>query len=96
MNFLRVACFTDRTCYIHQTEYLEPAVISVWKGKQLNLLAECASRDSPLAIGGDGRAHSPGHSAKYGSYGIIDLNTNKVLHIEFVQVDYIGTHELTR
>ena len=22
----------------------------------------------PLAIGGDGRADSPGHSAKYGSY----------------------------
>ena len=96
MNFLRVACFTDRTFYIHQTEYLEPAVISVWKDKQLNLLAECASRDSPLAIGGDGRADSPGHSAKYGSYGIIDLSTNKILHVELVQVNYIRTHELTR
>ena len=41
-------------------------------------MAECVSRDSPLAIGGDGRADSPGHSAKYGSYGIIDLSTNKV------------------
>ena len=30
MNFLQVLCFTDRTFYIHQTEYLEPAVISVW------------------------------------------------------------------
>ena len=39
-----------------------------------------------MSIGGDGRADSPGHSAKYGSYGIIDLDDNKVLHIELVQV----------
>ena len=96
MNLLRVACFTDQTFYIHQTEYLEPAVMSVWKDEQLNLLAECVSRDSPLAIGGDGRADIPGHSAKYGSYGIIDLSTNKILHVELVQVNYTGTHGLTR
>ena len=65
--------------------------MSVWKHKQLQLLAECASQDSPLIIGGDGRADSPGHSAKYGSYGIIDLSTNKVLHIELVQVNCIYT-----
>ena len=35
-----------------------------------------------MIIGGDGRADSPGHSAKYSSYGIIDISTNKVLHID--------------
>ena len=30
-----------------------------------------------LILGVDGRADSPGHSAKYGSYSIIDLNKNK-------------------
>ena len=55
-------------------------------------MAECVSRDSPLAIGGDGRADSPGHSAKYGSYGIIDLSTNKVLHIELVQVNKLPNY----
>ena len=40
-------------------------------------------------ISGDGRTDSPGHSAKHGSYGVIDLHTNKVLHIiELVQVNY--------
>ena len=68
---------------LHQTEYLEPSVLSVWKHKQQQLLS--ASK-LPLTIGGDGRADSPGHSAKYGSYGIIDLHTNKILHIELVQV----------
>ena len=40
----------------------------------------------PLIIGGDGRADSPGHSAKYGSYGILDLTTNKVINMQLVQV----------
>ena len=68
----------------HRSEFLEPAVISVWKHKQLQLLVEYASEDSPLTIGGDGRADSLKHSAKY---GIIDLSTNKILHIDLVQVN---------
>ena len=34
-----------------------------------------------LTVGGDGRADSPGYSAKYGCYGIIDMSSNKVIHI---------------
>jgi len=52
----------------------------------LQLLSAILKQGSPIIIGGDGRADSPGHSAKFGSYGILDLNTNKVLHIELVQV----------
>ena len=59
---------------------------SVWETKQQKLLTECRSRGTPLSIGGDGRADSPGHSAKYGSYGIIDLDTDKIIPIELVQV----------
>ena len=83
LNCLHVACITDRTFHFHQTKYLQPSVVSVWTHKQQQLLSAC---EVPLTIGGDGRADSPGHSAKYGSYGIIDLRTNKVLHIELVQV----------
>ena len=83
LHCLCVACITDRTFYIHQTEYLEPSVLSVWKHKQQQLLS---ASELPLTIGGDGRADSPGYSAKYGPYGIIDLHTNKILHIELVLV----------
>ena len=38
----------------------------------------------PLTVGGDGRVDSPGHSAKY---SIIDLSSNRVIHIELVQVN---------
>ena len=39
-----------------------------------------------LVLGGDGRADSPGHSAKYGSYSVIDLKQSKVVDIKLVQV----------
>jgi len=86
LGHMWVACISDRTFYYHQSQYLQPAVVSVWETQQQKLLAQCRSRGTPLSIGGDGRADSPGHSAKYGSYGIIDLDDNKVLHIELVQV----------
>ena len=82
LDHMLVVCISDRTFYYHQSQYLQPAVLSVWEGKQDELLVECTSQGTPLSIGGDGRADSPGHSAKYGSYGTVDLNINKVLHIQ--------------
>ena len=35
----------------------------------------------PLTIDGDRRADSPGHSAKYDSYGVINLHINQALYI---------------
>ena len=57
--------------------------------KQSALLAQCRAAETPLIIGGDGRADSPSHSAKYGSYGIIELTTNKVIDMQLVQVTAI-------
>lgn len=86
MSHMRVACISNRTFYYHQHRYLEPSIVSVWSQEQSRLLSQSKAQSTSLSIGGDGRADSPGHSAKYGSYGIIDLHTNKVLHIELVQV----------
>lgn len=46
-------------------------------------------RGEPLVLGGDGRADSPGHCAKYGSYSTIDLEQGIVVDIQLVQVIYI-------
>ena len=40
----------------------------------------------PLTVGGDGRADSPGHSAKYGSYSLLDLDYMLVIDVQLVQV----------
>ena len=37
------------------------------------LLRELQREKRQLVIGGDGRADSPGHSAKFGSYTVMEL-----------------------
>ena len=85
LKHLNMASIKERTFFDHQKRYLAPAILSVWNKEQSTLLSECVSKE-PLTVGGDGRADSPDHSAKYGSYGVIDLSNNKAIHIELAQV----------
>ncbi|XP_037785191.1 uncharacterized protein LOC119581002 isoform X2 [Penaeus monodon] len=54
-----------RTTFSQQKEHLWPAVETVWTEQQDSLLTEIKERESSLVVGGDGRADTPGHSAKY-------------------------------
>ena len=40
-------------------------------------------------VAGDGRLDSPGHSAKYGSYSLLELTCNKIVDFKLVQVSFI-------
>lgn len=44
--------------------------------KQQFFFSQFAQEGTPLVLGGDGRADSTGHSAKYGSYSVLELNHN--------------------
>ncbi|KAG0416064.1 hypothetical protein HPB47_006740 [Ixodes persulcatus] len=55
---------------------------------QLELFTAAAGKQ--LTIAGDGRADSPGHSAKYGTYTMLDVDSNKILHVETVQSNETG------
>ncbi|ELU07532.1 hypothetical protein CAPTEDRAFT_138427, partial [Capitella teleta] len=41
-------------------------------------------------IGGDGRADTPGHCAKYGSYTVMDLKRRQILDTQLVQSNEVG------
>lgn len=43
-------------------------------------------RIDEVIVGGDGRCDSPGHSAKYGTYSLMDAEQNKILDSQLVQV----------
>ncbi|XP_077514666.1 uncharacterized protein LOC144125286 [Amblyomma americanum] len=60
----------------------------VWKEEQKSLLQELQGQQVNLA--GDGRADSPGFSAKYGTYTLMDVERHKVLHFEVVQSNDAG------
>lgn len=89
LTHMGIAVPTVNTFYRHQRELLWPAVQRRWTLHQTALIAALGCSENKLVLGGDGRANSPGHSAKYGSYTVIELNENKVLHIELVQVQPI-------
>ena len=88
------ASIAEHTFFRHQAKHLHPTVMSVWKQHQGEILRMIKAKGVPLNLGGDGRADSPGHSAKYGSYSVLDCDSNKVLDMQLVQVSsehYIQT-----
>ena len=85
-RILNCHTISSNTFFRHQKQYLQPAISTTWKSQQLALLSSLKSQKKKLALSGDGRADSPGHSAKYGSYTVIEMSCNKVLDYRLVQV----------
>lgn len=86
LDTYRCATISKRTFYRHQKEYLQPSIYHVYKKHQSNLFSEIKKYRRGLVIGGDGRADSPGHSAKFGSYTVMELEKKAVIDIQLVQV----------
>lgn len=86
LNFLSVASISPRTFFRHQKQFLLPTITTVWQSEQSRLLEIAKKKGTPLVLGGDGRADSPGHCAKFGSYSMLDLGQGKVIDVQLVQV----------
>ncbi|XP_064631010.1 uncharacterized protein LOC135489542 [Lineus longissimus] len=88
LRFLKLfgcQAFSRTTYFNHQRMYLSPAMTEVWSKEQHALLVDVKESDAPLVVGGDGRSDTPGHSAKYGSYSLMDLDNKKIIAMELVQ-----------
>ena len=83
LKFSRIETFRLRTYHNIQGSFLLPAISSVWEQEQQSILEAV---DGPLKLGGDARCCSPGLTAKYGGYTIMDLETSKVIDVELLQV----------
>ena len=83
LKFSRIETFCLRTYYNIQGSFLLPAISSVWEQEQQSILEAV---DGTLKLGGDARCCSPGLTAKYGSYTVMDLETSKVIDVQLLQV----------
>ena len=83
-NHVGVLYMSLKTYYKIQRVYLAPVVNRCWENEQLFLLTSLKGK--AIDLGGDARCDSPGHSAKYGTYHLVELNLNKVLAVELLQV----------
>ena len=87
LNFMKAASVSTvsrNTYYRIQKHYLVPAINSVWMLSQAKLLEDRQNR--PVKLAGDGRCCSPGHTAKYGSYSLMDAETGHILCMHLIQV----------
>ncbi|XP_065068372.1 uncharacterized protein LOC135693741, partial [Rhopilema esculentum] len=87
-HHLNMPSIAIRTYSDIQRAYLIPTVNAVWAKCRQELFV--ARKNMQLVLGGDARMDSPGHSAKYGSYSLMDLGTNKVIDLQLVQSNEVG------
>ena len=83
---MNVACIWESTYYRHIKSYVNPTIIQQWKAHQQQLFNSLSSQDNGLVLAGDGRCDSPGYSAKFGSYTLLEQQKNRVLDFQLVQV----------
>ena len=63
-----------------------PMVNKTWHSYQDRLLTKLKEEGQPLMLGGDGCTDSSGHSAEFGSYSVLEVESNVVLDVKLVQV----------
>ena len=85
-EILKVQAIAHSTFFRHQEMYLQPAVRLVWKKQQESLHHGIKQKGAAVALAGDGRADS--HSAKYGTYSLLDLDGQIIIHTQLVTVSY--------
>ncbi|KAM9364781.1 uncharacterized protein KZ484_010956 [Pholidichthys leucotaenia] len=90
LQHMGVVTYSSRTFFKHQKDVLEPAILKVWKQQQQEHLTLLQVEGRPLVLGGDGRADSPGHSAKFGTYTTMELKGDVVLDLQIVQSNEVG------
>ncbi|XP_052767535.1 uncharacterized protein LOC128234765 isoform X2 [Mya arenaria] len=84
-EFINVLSISLSTFFSHQRTVLWPAIERVWTKCNDQLISVLLDREEELVVAGDGRSDSPGHSAKFGVYSMIDMHTGRVVAIELVQ-----------
>lgn len=77
--------FSDTTYQTIVNHVVYPAVVHLWKKEQSDVYNEVRKLEKP-SMAGDMKADSPGHSAKYGTYTLMEMNLNKVVNVCLKQV----------
>ena len=90
LSALNVQGISSATYYRHCDSFLQPTVLSFWHTHQLELIRQIASRTGEVVVAGDMRADSPGHCAKYGSYTMLEVRSNKIIDVQLVQSNEVG------
>ena len=87
---LNLQFFSESVFYDTQAKYLFPVVNEAWEAESRHQINKLTSREV-VNLSGDGRCDSPGHSAKYGTYTLMDEDTGNVIAFNVVQVSEVAS-----
>ena len=89
-DFMSMAVHSERTHHNIQSSYLFPVVHHAWQKQETQVL-ERSNTQTVINVIGDGRCDSPGFSAKYGTYTLMDASSTEILTFKVVQVTEAGS-----
>ena len=72
--------------YTLRDKYVFPVIDTHWEKEQTRLINTLKDRVEPVTLAGDGRCDSPGHSAKYGTYTMLDVASDQIVDFKVVSV----------
>lgn len=93
-RLLNLAGISESTIQNYAKKFIQPIVYSIWQQERRAILQQVQNSGGVLVLAGDGRADTPGHCAKYGTYTLLDLNVKKIIEIQLVQVHPLATISL--
>ncbi|KAF3842786.1 hypothetical protein F7725_001635 [Dissostichus mawsoni] len=85
LTHMGVATISTRSFFRHQQSILCEAIQRLWRERQTWMMSALQADHENIVCGGDGRADTPGHSAKYGTYTLMELQKGAVIDVEVVQ-----------
>ena len=88
---LNLQIVSKDTFYKVQDKYVIPVGHNSWHSHQKPVLNEIMNQNTPVNVAGDGRCDSPGHSAKYGTYSLLDESSGRVVDFSLVQVTEVSS-----
>ena len=88
---LNLQMISKTTFYKVQNKYVFPVIHNTWHNHQKQVLQSIKEQKVQINVAGDGRCDSPGHSAKYGTYSLLDESSGKVIDFSLVQVTEVSS-----
>ena len=92
-QMINVIHLSSSRFYEIQKQYLFPALNTTYKTFRKTLI-ESNIASTVNHFSGDGRCDSPGYSAKYGTYSMMNTSSNKVIDFHVVHVLIAGNSSL--
>ena len=89
-RLINLKCIGQGTYYNLREKYVFPVVTTTWKEQQAEIFADLKSRETEAVLAGDGRCDSPGHCAKYCTYTLLDVESQKVVDFKVVVVSEVA------